>query len=81
MHVVLQITPGWLDLNAADVGLAEWRPMTAADQERCHTCTLVRARVQAVLGWDGSVYDHEATAFAPPAFPRRPSRGRPSRPP
>jgi tetratricopeptide (TPR) repeat protein len=26
--------------------------------------TLVRAGAPAVLGWDGSVYDHEATAFA-----------------
>jgi hypothetical protein len=26
--------------------------------------TLVRAGASAVLGWDGSVYDHEATAFA-----------------
>ena len=36
MHVVLQSAEGWLDLQAPDVGLAERRPVTAADHERCN---------------------------------------------
>jgi len=32
--------------------------------------TLVRAGVPSVLGWDGSVYDHEATAFARELYKR-----------
>ena len=38
--------------------------------------TLVRAGVPAVLGWDGSVYDHEATAFASALYENLSRRGR-----
>ena len=38
--------------------------------------TLVRANVPAVLGWDGSVYDHEATAFASALYENLSRRGR-----
>jgi CHAT domain-containing protein len=38
--------------------------------------TLVRAGVPAVLGWDGSVYDHEATAFASALYESLSRRGR-----
>ena len=37
--------------------------------------TLVRAGVAAVLGWDGSVYDHEATAFAHELYANLSRRG------
>ena len=52
MDVVLQIAEGWLDLNAGDVGLAERRAVTTADQERCNAWATQYRRL---LGREGAV--------------------------